>query len=69
MIAGTFVREFTHSPVGPLPPNGQRVTLEPTNIFRYDDTGRLAGQWIQIDNRSVLRQTIRQSHFVLPRDP
>jgi len=24
-IAGTFVREFTHSPVGPLPPNGSRV--------------------------------------------
>src|SRR5690242_14279026 len=24
-IAGTFVRDFTHSPVGPLPPNGNRV--------------------------------------------
>jgi predicted ester cyclase len=55
IIAGTFVREFTHSPVGPLPPNGQRVTFELTNIFRYDD-GRLAEEWIQTDNRSVLRQ-------------
>jgi predicted ester cyclase len=27
-IAGTFVREFTHSPVGPLPPNGSRVVFE-----------------------------------------
>ena len=55
-IAGTFVREFTHSAVGPLPPNGQRVTFELTNIFRYDDKGRLAEEWIQTDNRSVLRQ-------------
>jgi predicted ester cyclase len=55
-IAGTFVREFTHSPVGLLPPNGQRATFELTNIFRYDDQGRLADEWIQTDNRSVLRQ-------------
>ena len=55
-IAGTFVREFTHSAVGPLPPNGQRLTFELTNIFRYDDEGRLAEEWIQTDNRSVLRQ-------------
>ncbi len=55
-ITGTFMREFTHSPVGPVPPNGQRVTLELTNIFRYDDEGRLADEWIQTDNRSVLRQ-------------
>lgn len=55
-IVGTFVREFTHSAVGPLPPNGQRVTFELTNIFRYDDDGRLAEEWIQTDNRSVLRQ-------------
>ena len=55
-IAGTFVRDFTHSPVGPLPPNGQRVTFELTNIFRYDDEGRLAEEWIQTDSRSVLRQ-------------
>jgi predicted ester cyclase len=55
-IAGTFVREFTHSVVGPLPPTGRRVTFELTNIFRYDDAGRLAEEWIQTDNRSVLRQ-------------
>jgi predicted ester cyclase len=55
-IAGTFVREFTHSAVGPVPPNGQRVRFELTNIFRYDDEGRLAEEWIQTDNRSVLRQ-------------
>jgi predicted ester cyclase len=55
-IAGTFVREFTHSPVGPLPPNGQPVVFELINIFRYDDQGRLAEEWIQSDSRNVLRQ-------------
>jgi hypothetical protein len=55
-IAGTFVRVFTHSPVGPLPPNGERVIFELTNIFRYDGAGRLAEEWIQTDSRSVLRQ-------------
>jgi predicted ester cyclase len=55
-IAGTFVREFTHSPVGPLSPNGNRVVFELTNIFRYDGRGRLAEEWVQTDNRSRLRQ-------------
>jgi predicted ester cyclase len=55
-IAGTFVREFTHSPVGPLPPNGRRLVFELVNIFRYDEQGRLAEEWVQTDNRSRLRQ-------------
>jgi predicted ester cyclase len=55
-MEGTFVREFTHSPVGPLPPNGKRIVLELMNIFRYDDEGRLAEEWVQTDNRSRLRQ-------------
>jgi predicted ester cyclase len=54
-ISGTFVREFTHSPVGALPPNGNRVVFELMNIFRYDDQGRLAEEWVQTDNRSRLR--------------
>jgi predicted ester cyclase len=53
---GTFAREFTHSPVGPLPPNGEPVMFELSNIFRYDDQGRLAEKWVQTDNRSRLRQ-------------
>jgi predicted ester cyclase len=54
-ITGTFVREFTRSPVGPLP-NGSRVVFELINIFRYDDEGRLTEEWVQTDNRSRLRQ-------------
>jgi len=56
IIAGMFMREFTHSPVGALPPTGKRVVFELTNIFRYDHAGRLAEEWIQTDNRNVLRQ-------------
>jgi predicted ester cyclase len=55
-ITGTFVRDFTQSPVGPLPPNGHRVVFELINIFRYDEQGRLAEEWVQTDNRSRLRQ-------------
>ena len=38
-MEGTFVREFTHSPAGPLSPNGQRVVWDLSNIFRFDDQG------------------------------
>jgi predicted ester cyclase len=55
-IAGTFVREFTQSPVGVLPPTGGRVVFELVNIFRYDDLGRLAEEWMQSDTRSAVRQ-------------
>jgi hypothetical protein len=43
-ISGTSVREFTHSPIGPLPRNGKRLTFELTDIFRYDHEGRLVDE-------------------------
>lgn len=55
-MEGTFVREFTHSPVGTLSPNGQRVIWDLQNIFRFDDRGRLVEEWVQTDFRSFLRQ-------------
>ena len=55
-IEGDFVREFTQSPVGSLPPNGQHIVFELTNIFRYDDDGRIEDEYVQTDNRSVLQQ-------------
>ena len=55
-IEGTFVREFTESPAGSLPPNGQRVVWDLLNIFRFDDQGRLVEEWVRTDNRSFLRQ-------------
>jgi predicted ester cyclase len=55
-MEGTFVRDFTQSPVGPLPPNEQRVVWDLSNIFRFDEQGRLAEEWVRTDYRSFLRQ-------------
>jgi predicted ester cyclase len=55
-VEGTFVREFTRSPAGPLPPNGERVVFDLINIFRFDDRGRLVEEWVRTDNRAFLRQ-------------
>lgn len=55
-IEGTFVREFTHSPIGPLPPNGDRVVWDLINLFRFDGEGRLVEEWVRTDQRSFLRQ-------------
>ena len=55
-IEGTFVREFTHSPAGPLPPNGRRVVWDLSNIFTFDDEGRITAEWVRTDNQSVLQQ-------------
>ena len=55
-IEGRFVREFTQSPVGSLSPNGQRVVWDLSNIFRFDDQGRLVEEWVRTDNRDFLRQ-------------
>jgi predicted ester cyclase len=55
-IEGTFVREFTQSPAGPVAPNGQRVVFDLINIFRVNDQGRLLEEWVRTDYRSFLRQ-------------
>jgi hypothetical protein len=55
-IEGIFVREFTQSPAGPLPPNGARVVWDLINIFRFDDRGRLVEEFVRTDYRSFLRQ-------------
>ena len=55
-IEGTFVREFTQSPAGSLPPNSQRVVWDLLSIFRFDDQGRMVEEWVRTDYRSFLRQ-------------
>jgi predicted ester cyclase len=55
-IEGTFTREFTRSPAGPLPPNGARVVMDLINIFRFDEDGRLTEEYVRTDYRSLLRQ-------------
>jgi predicted ester cyclase len=53
-IEGTFVREFTQSPAGPIPPNGHRIIFDLINIFQMDDDGRLIEEYVRADNRSLL---------------
>ena len=55
-IEGTFVREFTQSPAGALPPNGRRVVWDLSNIYTFDDEGRITAEWVRTDNQSVLQQ-------------
>ena len=55
-IEGRFVREFSQSPVGLLPPNGEKVRWDLSNIFRVDQQGRLIDEWVRTDSRSLLRQ-------------
>jgi predicted ester cyclase len=53
-IEGTFVREFTQSPEGPISPNGRRIIFDLINIFQLDDDGRLVEEHVHADNRSLL---------------
>jgi predicted ester cyclase len=55
-IEGRFVHQFSQSPVGLLPPNGEKVIWDLSNIFRVDERGRFIDEWVRTDNRSVLRQ-------------
>ena len=55
-MSGTFDRVFETSPVGPVPPNGQHVSFELINIFRYDNDGRLSEEWVQVDSLGMLGQ-------------
>jgi hypothetical protein len=40
-IKGTFAKEFTQSPAGPIKPNGQVVVFDLINIFRFNDQDNL----------------------------
>jgi hypothetical protein len=55
-IEGTFVREFTQSPAGPLLPTGTRVVMDLISIFLFDDDGRLTVEFVRTDYRSFLPQ-------------
>jgi predicted ester cyclase len=55
-IEGTFVREFTPAPGGPVTPNGRRVLFDLINIFQMDDEGRLVHEYVRTDNRSFLEK-------------
>src|SRR5580704_10691963 len=53
-FSGDFTGAFTYSPIGPVEPTGQHLEWEVIGIFRYDDEGRAAEEWVQTDYRSFL---------------
>jgi predicted ester cyclase len=53
-FSGDFTRVFTYSPLGPVEPTGRHVEWEVIGIFKYDDEGQLAEEWVQTDYRSFL---------------
>jgi hypothetical protein len=74
-IEGTFVREFTESPAGSLPPNGHRVVWDQAmaagSLFRVPplrtkDTRRLflpTSGLAEVRDRSPLRATFKRWPF------
>ena len=54
-FTGKFERAF-NSPNGVIPPNGNDIVLNVVNIFRFDESGRIAEIWEQWDNASYLTQ-------------
>jgi predicted ester cyclase len=53
-FSGRFTDVFTYSPIGPVEPIGEHLEWEVIGIFKYDDDGRLAEEWVQTDYRSFL---------------
>ncbi len=53
-FSGDFIGVFTYSPIGPVEPTGQHLDWVVIGIFRYDDEGRLAEEWMQTDYCSFL---------------
>src|SRR4051812_3754284 len=54
-MAGVFDHEYAYSPLGTVQPTGRPVSFQIINFFRYDDEGRLAEEWAQLDNLGLLR--------------
>jgi predicted ester cyclase len=53
-FSGDFTAVFAYSPIGPAEPTGQHLEWEVIGIFKYDDEGRLAEEWVQTDYRSFV---------------
>ena len=53
-FSGDFTGVFAYSPIGPVEPTGQHLEWEVIGLFRFDDEGRLAEEWVQTDYSSFL---------------
>ena len=54
IFSGRFTGVFAQSPIGSVEPTGEPVEFEVVGIFRYDEDGRLAEEWVQTDYRGLL---------------
>ena len=55
-FSGTFENEWTRSPNESVPPTGKPISWAVNNIFRYNDSGRLAEEWVEYDIPALRRQ-------------
>lgn len=55
-MGGIFDTAFEASPFGTVQPHGRSVTLTLINMFRYDDEGKLAEEWVPYDNVEWMHQ-------------
>ena len=55
-MSGLFENTFESAMVGSVKPNGQRLTLELMNFFRYTPEGLLIEEWVEYDNVTFLKQ-------------
>lgn len=55
-MSGLFEHEFPYSPVGAVLPTHKPVSFVIHGFFRYDDAGRLAEEWVELDNLGFVKQ-------------
>ena len=55
-MGGVFEAPYEGSPFGTVQPHGGPFALRMINMFRYDDDGKLAEEWVQYDNLEMMRQ-------------
>jgi hypothetical protein len=55
-FSGVFVRPFTASPIGTVPPHGKPVFYKINNVFRYAPDESLIEEWVQYDSRLFLER-------------
>jgi len=55
-MGGIFHAPLDSTPFGTVQPHEGKVTLTLINMFRYDNKGKLAEEWVQYDNLEWMRQ-------------
>lgn len=55
-FSGTFENEWRRSPNELVPPTGKPISWALNGIFRYNDSGRLAEEWVEYDTLELRRQ-------------